>query len=202
MLKINWLKQRIYGIRLLLLMGLGLLMHGLYIPAKALLAQQLLEKAWQTTQRENKVAKPWPWADTYPIAELTLPDSTYIVLQGTSGRSLAFAPGHLSGSTAPGKVGHTVISAHRDTHFWALEMLNYEDVITIKSGASELSYKVISMRVIDTRTEMLILEPDRALLTLVTCYPFDSVMSGTPLRYRVDARLIKSPDSKERHRWL
>ncbi len=41
--------------------------------------------------------KPWPWADTHPVARLIAPaqDADVLVLAGASGRTLAFGPGHL-----------------------------------------------------------------------------------------------------------
>ena len=75
---------------------------------KAELAQYLLlEKAWtRTLQGENQV-KPWPWADTWPVARLQLPKYgiDLIVLSGASGRTLAFGPGHVSTSAQPGTKG-------------------------------------------------------------------------------------------------
>ena len=93
--------------------------QGLYIPAKAVVAQQLLQLAWERAQDGARAARSWPWADTPPVARLIVPelDIDQIVLEGASGRTLAFGPGVLPGSVPPGDAGHIVISGHRDTHF-------------------------------------------------------------------------------------
>ena len=78
------------------LCGVWQLGLGAWIHAKAMLAQSLLETAWSETLRTGKEVKPWPWADTWPVARLTVPrlGIRRIVLAGASGSSLAFGPGH------------------------------------------------------------------------------------------------------------
>jgi sortase A len=44
--------------------------------------------------------------------------------------------------------------------------------------------------VVDSRKGSLLLDTDGAMLTLVTCYPFDAVDPGGPLRYVVTARRV------------
>jgi sortase A len=47
--------------------------QGAYIYAKAQLAQVLLERAWQRALAGEAAPKPWPWADTWPVARLEAP---------------------------------------------------------------------------------------------------------------------------------
>jgi sortase (surface protein transpeptidase) len=35
-----------------------------------------------------------------------------------------------------------------------------------------------------------VLDSDQAMLSLVTCYPFNAVNAGTPMRYVVSAEMI------------
>ena len=49
---------------------------------------------------------------------------------------------------------------------------------------------VIGLNVVDSRRGSLLLDTDDAVLTLVTCYPFDAVDPGGPLRYVVTARRV------------
>ena len=110
---------------LLPLCGLWFMGQASYIHAKAVFAQLLLETAWTETLNGQKEVKPWPWADTWPIARLSAPalGISRIVLAGASGSSLAFGPGHLFGSSSPGEKGNVIISGHRDTHFSFLEKI-------------------------------------------------------------------------------
>ncbi len=164
--------------------------HGVYLNMKANLAQFLLQQAWEESRLKGQGVPPWPWADTRPLARLEFlqQGESYIVLEGSSGRSLAFAPGHLSGSALPGEPGHTIISAHRDTHFSILEQVTQSTVFALETLAGKKHYyRVFDMAIVDTRTEPLLLKPETGFLTLITCYPFDAINSGSPYRYRIDA---------------
>lgn len=164
--------------------------NGIYLSAKASFAQYLLEKSWSESIKEGQGVVPWPWADTKPLAriEFVQQDQTFIVMEGSSGRTLAFAPGHLTGSALPGRGGHTIISAHRDTHFSLLEKSKLNDVLVLQTlDKAKFYYEIQDISIVDTRSEPLILEPEKGLLTLITCYPFDAIDAGSPFRYRVDA---------------
>ena len=176
----------------ILLAGAGLWQLGAAgtIHAKAWLAQVLLTRAWETTLAGASTVRPWPWADTYPMARLRVPalGVDQVVLAGASGRTLAFGPGHLDGTTAPGEVGHTVLSGHRDTHFRFLEDLEAGTELRLqRPDGAWRSYRVVETRVIDARRARLAPGDGRPALTLVTCYPFDAIVPGGPLRYLVFA---------------
>jgi sortase A len=174
------------------LFGVGLWQaaEGMAIHAKAILAQHLLDYAWQRTLGGAARAKPWPWADTWPVARLTARglDGWVYVLADASGRSLAFGPGHVAGTAAPGDAGNSVIAGHRDTHFRFLQVLAADDRVTLETadGAAR-TYQIVDKRIIDTRHAQAVQASDAPMLTLVTCYPFDAIVPGGPLRYVVTA---------------
>jgi len=177
------------------LLGFGFwqLGQGAYIPAKAWLAQELMLQAWTRMLSGETRVTPWPWADTWPIARLTARsgDVDLIVLAGGSGRTLAFGPGHMSASVMPGEVGNAVIAGHRDTHFQFLKDMQAGDLLLLQSGRGlEYSYEVVGVDIVDSRTGSLLLDIDAAMLSLVTCYPFDAIDAGGPLRYVVTARML------------
>jgi sortase A len=163
-----------------------------YIHAKAVLAQHLLESAWTQTQITGAPAKPWPWADTTPVARLRLArlDIEQIVLAGDSGRTLAFGPGWAESSSRPGEQGVAVISGHRDTHFSFLRYVVNGDEFEVQTRAGVSRYAVTAMQVLDASRTTLAIDADGAVLQLVTCYPFDAIVPGGPLRYVVTARLV------------
>lgn len=175
---------------LLLITGVALTGKGSWIYGKAKLAQFLLSWSWRNTVAGNAPIKPWPWADTHAVARLQFSDrdSDIIVLSGANGRTLAFGPGHLDGSALPGERGNCVVMAHRDTHFEVLRYVMPGDFVTVqRPDGRKVRYTVKVARVID-KHDTSILQPDRRTrLTLVTCYPFDAVMPGGPLRYVVVA---------------
>jgi len=177
----------------LLCLGFWQLGTGAYIPAKAWLAQELMQRAWLRAGRDIERPAPWPWADTWPVARLrsTSREVDLIVLAGGSGRTLAFGPGHLSASAMPGEVGNTVIAGHRDTHFKFLRGVEKGELLSIESAkGNKHVYEVLGTHVVDSRKGGLVLDTDASMLTLVTCYPFETREAGGPLRYIVTARML------------
>ncbi len=177
---------------LLLIVALACLIKASWISAKAMLAQLLIAQAWEHTLATGTNSKPWRWADTWPVAALTTPaGDTLYVLAGTSGQALAFGPGLLDQSAAPGQPGSTIIAGHRDTHFVFLEKLQKGDVIQLQnSDGHRYRYKIEQMEIVDSSKRSLYLQQQNAELTLITCYPFHALNSGGPLRYVVHAALL------------
>lgn len=182
------------------LCGLWFIGQGTYIHAKAILAQVLLEAAWAETLHGQKEVKPWPWADTWPVSRLTVSrlGISRIVLAGANGSSLAFGPGHLFASAVPGKRGNTIIAGHRDTHFRFIKDLTRGEIISLQTRSGErIEYEITDILIVD-ESETYLLEQDKQhRLTLVTCYPFDAVNPGGPLRYIVQAKLINLSSTQE-----
>ena len=187
-------KKRILKVILLVLplCGLWFIGQGSYIHAKAVLAQLLLETAWSETLDGQTEAKPWPWADTWPIARLSAHayGISHIVLAGASGSSLAFGPGHLFGSAKPGTKGNIIISGHRDTHFSFLVKLKEGDHLELQSKDKTSVYQVSNIQIIDkTKIDSIPVDSKNKLI-LITCYPFDAIQAGGPLRYMITAKYI------------
>ena len=181
------MKRRAFGLLLIVVGAVGL-MQGGWIWAKAQLAQVLLEDAWSRTLEGSGPAKPWPWADTWPVARLRVPahDADLVVLAGASGEALAFGPGRVDGSAEPGARGNVVISGHRDTHFRFLEKVKRDDIVYLEDARGDVhAYRITGAEVVDARSSRIRLGGDDARLTLVTCWPFDAVVPGGPLRYVV-----------------
>jgi sortase A len=175
----------------LLCLGFWQLGQGAYIPAKAWLAQELMQRAWLRGVDGATRPAPWPWADTWPVARLVARSGEVdlIVLAGGSGRTLAFGPGHLSASALPGETGNSVIAGHRDTHFTFLQHLQVGEALIIETVAGQRHFfEVIGVDVVDARRGGLRLDTDESYLSLVTCYPFGAARAGGPLRYVVTAR--------------
>ena len=180
----------------LLAVGVWQLGEGAWIYAKARLAQVLLRRAWSRTLAGEWHVTPWPWADTWPVGRLRVPPEhiDVIVLNGAYGRTLAFGPGLAESSAVPGTGGTTILTGHRDTHFAFLRHLKETDEILfdLPDGGS-IRYQVRDHRVVDARTDSIRLADDREQLVLITCYPFDAVFAGGPMRYLVMATRVPAP---------
>lgn len=164
--------------------------QGIWVYAKAGLAQCLLQQAWSRSLAGKEAVRPWPWADTWPVARLTVPSEQrdLIILHGAYGRTLAFGPGYVESSAFPGSPGTTILTGHRDTHFAFLKQLQPGEPITIQTiDGHSRSYRVTQRRIADSRTDSIALIKDRSALVLVTCYPFDTPIPGGPLRWVVVA---------------
>ncbi len=186
------LNRVLLGLALLsLALGLWQLGGAALIHGKAWLAQRLLDSAWSETLAGGTSVKPWPWADTWPVARLQVPGLgvDLYVLAGASGRSLAFGPAAVDGTQG---LNHSILSGHRDTHFAFLRHLKEGSRLRLQNGAGRWQdYVVRGHQVIDVRQPV---KARRAaegseLVTLVTCYPFDAVTPGGPLRYAVTAEI-------------
>ncbi len=183
-------RGRLWLVLPLLLFGGWQAGQGAFIYAKAALAQVLLRAAWAETLDGKRQARPWPWADTWPVARLTVPrlGVDQIVLAGASGRTLAFGPGHVDGTPAPGALGNSVLGGHRDTHFAWLERLAPGDELYLDtSDGGRRRYRVAGSQVVDHRSARIALAAPVPRLTLVTCWPFDALRPGGPMRYVVEA---------------
>jgi sortase A len=180
---------------LLLLAGSFMLSKSLYMNAKAELAQHLISSAWQSRQVGQPAFEAWPWSDTFAIAKFEVPrlGIEQYVMKDASGESLAFGPGHLPKSELPANFGHSMIAGHRDSHFDFIKNLELGDKIIVTNYLDkQITYLVKEAFEMDTRNESLILYPNNELLTLITCYPFNEITTGGPLRWIVEAEPVKS----------
>ncbi len=178
-------------------MAAGLGLSGIWIHAKVALAQVLLARAWVQSDHGRRPERPWPWADIAPIARLRVPrlHKDLIVLNGDNGQALAFGPGWTPGSARPASPGLSVISGHRDTQFRFLKALRPGDLLHVDGPDGSSDYRVDASRVVDSRRSRLPVATGANWLWLVTCYPFDAIVPGGPLRYVVQAEQI-SPTAK------
>jgi sortase A len=159
------------------------------IPAKAVVAQLLLERAFERSVATHRAVKPWPWADMAPAARISIPrlGLREVALDSGSGQALAFGPTFLPSAAAPGAPGTAVAAAHRDTHFRGLGDVRIGDRIVVETiDGGSTTYRVDSLQV--TRWDRFAVSPDRSepRLALATCYPFGATTHG-PLRYVVQA---------------
>lgn len=180
-------RREIAGI-VLFAVGLVVAGYGFYIPARAALAGVLLERAWAATPADGMVPQPWPWADTYPVARITVPkyEVSLMVLNANSGNPVTFGPRLVDGTAAPGGPGHSVVVAQRDTHFAFLRHLRIGDAVDVeRPDGTKAVYVVVKKDVIDVRKQKITVDHAVNILSLVTCYPFAVWNPDDPRRYVV-----------------
>ena len=178
---------------LLALLGLLLAGQGLWIHAKAVLAQILLERAFAQALATGQPVKPWSWADTWPVARIEVPrlQASAIVLNGSSGHALAFGPGHVERTPDAGEPGTAIYSAHRDTHFAFLGRVRVGDGVRLtRADGALLRFRVTHTEVAPWDASGLDPSAPGRNLVLTTCWPLNAKTPG-PLRYLVHAALIE-----------
>jgi sortase A len=176
---------------ILALIGVILLGQGAWIHVKAVLAQILLERAFAASLASGHNVKPWPWADTWPVARIEVPrlHRAAIVLAGSSGQALAFGPGHVERTPEAGDPGTAVYAGHRDTHFAFLGGVKVGDAVrVIRRNGRVVMFRVTGTGVVRWDASGIDADADGRGLVLATCWPLDAKFSG-PLRYVVRAEI-------------
>jgi len=179
----------------LAMVGIGAFAYGAYMPIKAEVAQYMIKSAWNVSNKTGYQVKPWNWMDSHPVMKIksVKHNQDLIVLEGDTGNVLAFGPGRNIESEHLGRKGTTLISAHRDTHFNFLEEVVIGDQFEVDSIYSKngYQYQVSDIKIIDSDKVDIDISSSQSELKLVTCYPFNTLAVGGPLRYVVTASLVK-----------
>ena len=172
-------------------LGLATVAQGAWIPVKAAVAQVLLDRAFAASLAEHRPVRPWAWADTAPVARVSVPrlGVSDVVLSGGSGQAMAFGPTRLrGGANTDGRV--TVLAAHRDTHFAFVRDLRVGDAVVVEQiDGSRLRYRVSSFQTVRWDRFAVPRDPAQPLLALATCYPFGATERG-PWRRVAWAELV------------
>lgn len=163
---------------LLLVTGSLLCLHASWLPVKGWLSQKLISYSWHQTIDSQQKIKPWQWADTYPIAELSFErlNKSIVVLNGGDPTTLAFSAGAIAPFNQTTGTQPFIVAGHRDSHFSFLEEIVMNDIISLadKQGKSQL-YQVEAIDIIDASTGELPVLANDSQLILITCYPFTRV---------------------------
>lgn len=183
------------GLAAALLLGIGIWQVGAagYIEAKAWLAQNLLEHAWDETLAGKRQVKAWPWADTWPVAAIEVPrlHVKEIVLADAGGEALAFGPTQVAGTAPAGQEGTTVIAGHRDTHFKFLrDVLPGDQIVVTSPDGRRHIYQVTGGKVVLAHASGLYQDEGQRELALVTCWPLDAIRPSGEERYVILATAV------------
>jgi len=170
-----------------------------WMKAKSAVGQHLLNQAWNQASRTGTAHKAWPWADTWPVARLTVAktNKSLVVLEGTSGEAMAFGPGRVSESSLTANKGSFAVAGHRDSHMSFLQDVQIGDVFILESlDSAKTGYTVLEQHIINAETQPFSVPQDLHALVLITCYPFNALQTGGPLRYVVIAQPLPSNDTE------
>jgi|GEM_PF-1731481 len=124
---------------------------------------------------------------TIPIIGIKVP-----LIEGTDFDALENGVGHYLNSVMPGVVDNCVLAGHRDTVFKQLGELQLEDELIVTTAAGTYTYIISNIRIVEADDLTVIVPSKTAILTLITCYPFNTP-GYYPQRYVVTADLIVEP---------
>lgn len=85
--------------------------------------------------------RPWPWADSWPVARLSGADGAVHILAHAA-RTL-YGPGLVAGSAAPGGAGNSIIAGDRATPTRFLQLLA-DDTVTVETAESATRRYVVT----------------------------------------------------------
>jgi len=181
----------------LLIIGTLFCLHASWLPVKGWLSHKLISYSWHQSIDLQQKVKPWPWADTYPIAKLSFErlNKSVVVLNGGDPTTLAFSAGAVAPFNQARSAQPFVVAGHRDSHFSFLEEVYMNDIISLadKHGRSQL-YQVEAIDIVDASSGELPVLADDSQLVLITCYPFTDfsgdVDSNSNERYVITAKLL------------
>lgn len=97
------------------------------------------------------------------------------IFQGTTNAQLLKGVGHHLKSVLPGQSDNSVLAGHRTTVFNRLGELRVGQKIFVKTSAGTFQYRIRKFRIVDRSDRTVIVPTKTAVLTLVTCYPFDNI---------------------------
>ena len=180
----------------LLLVGALLLVYVTFQYGSMFVRQRQLSAEWEKQNAPSAAAAPKAQDPREQMTRISIPriDLDAIVVEGTTNRQLAIAPGHMTDTAAPGENGNSVITAHRDTFFRHIYKLNKGDQIVLRRGGKSFQY-LVERKFVVKPSDVSVLRPTTdARLTLVTCYPTYYV-GPAPERLVITAKLSGPADA-------
>ena len=146
------------------------------ISVQNIINQGLLHTAWVRTQSSGHQVKPWPWAETVPIARLSIPslNAKHVVLAYADHKLPTVAITHANSSIPPGELGNSILNVSQEGYQSFLRHLKPGDVLLLESVHSGLwRYRVSTIYVVE-KTNTVLIEPSlNRRLTLVSCHRCD-----------------------------
>jgi len=137
------------------------------------LKQALLARAWERSVAAGRHVKPWPWADAWPVARLTVPllgIERYVLSAGDGAAGLGAR--HMGGTALPGEAGNSVIGSLQGKDLAFLRDLPAQTTIEVESmDGHGHRYTVRYAQGLDPRDVWITKQEGPERLTLITCSP-------------------------------
>lgn len=151
-------------------------------------------ESWPGPAARPEVAAVETLANGAPVGVLAIPRLKFseAIAEGDDDDTLDVSIGHLPDTPLPWHPGNSVVAAHRDMQFRALEGVRVGDRLQLRTPRGEFAYIVRDL-IITSPDDVSVLKPsDKRLLTLITCYPFRYI-GHAPQRFIVVASEVPEP---------
>jgi sortase A len=157
-----------------------------------------LERRWAEQQRQGPQQPRAASVTDDGLMRLSIPkiDLAAVVVEGTNRHSLLLGPGHMKDTPAPGELGNSVITAHRDTFFRHIYELQKGDEILVQRNGKTFHYAVTSKHVVKPTDMSVVKTSSDARLTLITCYP-TYFIGPAPERLVVTSQLVDDRNASQ-----
>ena len=158
--------------------------------------QQDLHRLWQAQQKPAPASSAASTAVDDGLTRVSIPkiNLDVIVVEGTNHKALRLGPGHLKNTPAPGELGNSVISAHRDTFFRHIYELAKGDRIDVTRDGHDYIFEVTGKKIVQPDDLSVVKNSTDARLTLITCYP-TYYIGPAPERLVVISKLVNGKQS-------
>lgn len=159
-----------------------------YLPFAAIVAGATLllyvaSQYWVMYSEQRRLAREWQEQQQRPgyqtkaesdgLTHLSIPkiNLNAVVVEGTNHHALLIGPGHIKNTPAPGELGNSVITGHRDTFFRHIYELAKGDIITVQRNGQSFEYEVTGKKIVQPTDVSVLDSTSDKRLTLITCYP-------------------------------
>jgi sortase A len=154
--------------------------------------QQALHREWEAQQKTPSITESASAAvKDDGLTRVSIPkiNLDVIVVEGTNHKALRVGPGHLKQTPAPGDLGNSVISAHRDTFFRHIYELAKGDELQVRRSGRTYTFQVTGKKIVQPDDVSILNNTPDARLTLITCYP-TYYIGPAPQRLIVFSKLV------------
>ncbi len=159
--------------------------------------QRELAHEWERQQHARTTPSPAGVAKSEGngLTRISVPkiDLESVIVEGTTHKALLLGPGHLKDTPAPGELGNSVISGHRDTFFRHIRELEKGDTLTVQREGKTFTYEVTGKKIVEPDDLSVIRPVKDRQLTLITCYP-TYYIGPAPKRLVVFSKMIGEKD--------
>ncbi len=189
----QWRPKELVSVALTVV-GAVLLLYVLLQYGTMFSEQHRLAKQWEQQNGTTTAPGEAKEAVADGLTKVTIPKINLdaVVVEGTGHKQLLLGPGHMTDTAAPGEIGNSVITAHRDTFFRHIYELNKGDQIEVRRNGKLFTYEVTGKKVVQPEDMSVIRQSQDKRLTLITCYP-TYYIGPAPERLVVFSKLVEQP---------